>query len=131
MTHGKKWADRRRFTRFRVPTNAFAFFGSRSAKLGQLIDISIGGLSFKYIADVERPYTSRELDILLPGGAFYLAGVPFRTISDYGLDGEREDGLTTRRCGVEFGPLTEAQKIELNYFIEYYSSADGEPSASQ
>ncbi len=130
MTDRKEWADRRRFTRFRVPTNAFAFFGSRAAKLGQIIDISIGGLSFKYMADVERPYTSRELDILLPGGAFYLDGIPFRTISDYGLDGEREEGLTTRRCGVEFGPLTEAQKTELNYFIEYYASADGHASAS-
>ena len=111
--------ERRQHARFSVTTNAFAFFGSRSAKLGQILDISEGGLSFSYLPGNERPYNSMELDILLPGGAFYLNGIPFETISDYTMKSEETPGA--RRCGIAFGSLSNKQRLKLDYFIEFFT----------
>ena len=123
MKNKEDVVDRRRHKRFRVPTSAFTFFGSHSAKLGQILDIGMGGLSFSYVPGDERPYNSQQLDILLPGGAFYLDRIPFETVSDYKM-GSMGHPSRARRCGVEFGPLSDRQKSELNYFIEYYASDD-------
>jgi hypothetical protein len=94
--------------------------------MGDIIDIGSGGLSFRYTAEKEQSIRSSELDILLTDGSFYLNKVPLKTVSDVELEGDPTSGLSTRRCCVQFGDLTNDQKSDLRYFIRSYTSADPE-----
>jgi hypothetical protein len=62
---------------------------------------------------------SRNLDIILAGPRFSVGKVPFKTISDFEIPMECPVGfMAPRRRGVQFGCLTENQKLELEYFIQ-------------
>ena len=117
--------ERRKHKRFQVYVPGHAYDRLSSATLGQIIDIGNGGLSFRYIASKKLPYTSLELDIVLPNRVSYLKKLPSRIMSDSAIDGETSissrAGTTTRRCGVQFGDLTDDQRVDLNYFIHAYT----------
>jgi hypothetical protein len=50
----KKVVEKRKHKRFRSKDLAYAAFGSKAMKIGQIIDISLGGLAFQYIADGDQ-----------------------------------------------------------------------------
>ncbi len=41
--------ERRKYTRYSIKNGSYATISPDSTKLGQIIDISMGGLAFKYI----------------------------------------------------------------------------------
>jgi hypothetical protein len=125
MISGKNPIERRKHKRFKVQYGAFAVFQSNVKKLGQIIDISRGGLAFRYLANGERFKGSDELDILLADNYFHLEKIPFRTISDFGIASEIPyNSITTRRCGVRFGELGQGQISRIEYFIHNYTIAE-------
>lgn len=66
MTNSKELFERRKHKRFHVQDGAFAVLRPHYAELlGQIIDISRGGVSFRYIASEELSNGSFKLDILL------------------------------------------------------------------
>jgi len=87
MSVAEKLVERRKHNRFSVSKGAFVALRPHYGKIGQVVNISMGGLAFTYMADEERPSRSFELDIFLAGGSFYLQEVPFGTISDFHNDG--------------------------------------------
>jgi hypothetical protein len=118
MTNEKEQAERRKHTRFEVREGAFAVLRPDRNIVGEILDISKGGLSFRYITGEEQSRESSGLDILFAGGSFSLAGVPFKTVSDFLMpDGFFSNSTTTRRRGVQFGVLTQEQTGELKSFI--------------
>jgi CheY-like chemotaxis protein len=126
----KEQAEQRRYARFQVPgLRAYAVLRRnwpRPPIMGDIIDIGSGGLSFRYTAVGKQPIQSSELDILLTDGSFYLNKVPLKTVSDLEIEGDASDGITARRCCVQFGDLTDDQTSDLRYFIRNYTSADPE-----
>jgi len=126
----KEIVNQRRYARFEVPSySAYAVFRrhwSRSSIMGNIVDISLDGLSFRYIASEESSYRSSDIDILLTDGSFCLNKVRVNTISDLEANSETSVGLETRRCSVQFGDLTDDQKSDLRYFIQTYTTADPE-----
>jgi len=46
MTENK---EHRKYTRYHVPEGSFVTLGPSNAILGQILDISMGGLAFRYI----------------------------------------------------------------------------------
>jgi hypothetical protein len=84
----------------------------------------MGGLSFAYMADEERPSRSFELDIFLAGGSFDLQEVPFGTISDFHNDGMPLSSVKMRRMNVQFGDLTPHQVSQLEYFIQNHTTGE-------
>lgn len=117
---GKERVERRKHQRFQVPSSAFAGIGSYFGKVGRILDLSMGGLAFRYIG-LEEPNGSSYLDIFMNDLDFYLRNVPFKTISDFPVI---TDGLTTvtlRRRGVRFGKLTPPQRAALEDFIEEHA----------
>ena len=61
---------------------------------------------------------SSELDIFLIGDGFHLDKVPFQTVSDEGIPERLSPGSQkVRRCGVQFGELTQMQILKLKEFI--------------
>jgi hypothetical protein len=118
----KKVVEKRKHKRFRSKDLAYAAFGSKAMKIGQIIDISLGGLAFQYIADGDQINGARELEIYLATNGFHIKDIPFNTISDIALP--KEFSLSTiimRRRGVQFGMLTKFQKTQLGYLIEYHT----------
>jgi hypothetical protein len=116
MTVNKEIVERRKHTRFQVPKSAFVGFGPYDAKVGQIIDVSLGGLAFRYVG-TEEP-ANGELSIFVTERDFYVSHIPFRTISDFEVAGKTSSTpVTLRRSGVQFGILTDHQTYQLEYFL--------------
>ncbi|UCD86681.1 MAG: PilZ domain-containing protein [Desulfobacterales bacterium] len=112
----KTLVERRKHKRIQVRTGAFVGVGPHFNQVGPLIDISMGGLAFRYMAREKQP-DGLSLDIFLTDRDFYLDYVPFTAVSDF-----KTPDTTTRRCSVQFGNLTQSQISCLEHFIAAYTS---------
>ena len=126
LANKKELVDRRKYKRFHVQNGAHAVLGTRYAELlGQIIDISRGGVSFRYVAGEKPSSRSFALDISLAN--FHLGKVPFKDISDCEIANEFLLGsIPIRRRGVQFGELTPGQKRLLEYFVENHTIGEVE-----
>ncbi len=114
--------ERRKHNRFRVRHGGFASLYPHITVVGQIIDIATGGLAFRYVASENRTNGSATLNILLTDGSFSLEKIRFQTVWDYGAPGDFSAGaITLRHCGVEFEELTRGKKLDLEYFIRFYT----------
>jgi hypothetical protein len=115
--------EKRKHKRFEAREGCFVVVWPDFSKQGQIIDISKGGLAFRYIADEEEKISDgAELDILLQDISFYLERVPFRTVYDIEIQNQSTFiPLKMRRMGVEFGELTPNQTALLDYFINNHT----------
>jgi c-di-GMP-binding flagellar brake protein YcgR len=95
----------------------------RSSIIGNIVDISLGGLSFRYIASKKFSYKPSHIDILLSDGSFRLNKVRVHSVSDLEVDSETSFGLETRRHSMQFGELTQSQISQLQYFILNHTTA--------
>lgn len=121
MTNSKQVIERRKHKRFHVEDGTFAVLGSRYGKIGRVIDMSMGGLAFTYIAGEEQDDKSRQLSILLAEDSFHLTKIPFKTVWDTEAKEVPFSTLALRRRGVEFGDLTEHQISQMQYFVEKHT----------
>ena len=122
MIRRKKSDVRRNNTRFRVPEGTFAKVKGSANKVGQMIDISKGGLAFRYIDIGERPNRSFELDMIVKNNGFHLGNVPLITTSDLEADKEFAfSSIPMRRSGGQFGELMDSQISQLEYFIQNHT----------
>ncbi|MDY6988292.1 MAG: PilZ domain-containing protein [Thermodesulfobacteriota bacterium] len=130
MKKAEEPLERRRHARFNVRgIRAYAMVRRHwppSPIMGNIVDIGMGGLSFHYVGTEKQSSRSSHLDILLSNSGFYLHKVPVKTISDVESDPASGVGPGTRRCGIQFGNLTEEQKSHLRYFIQAHTTADPE-----
>jgi hypothetical protein len=117
--------EKRRFERYMAQDLAFAVFRPRFTKLGKIKDISRGGLAFEYVTSEGRMEDSREIDIFISGARFHLTRVPAKAIYDTEIVNH---GFTfapfveMRRCGVQFGELTEVQASQLDDFLKIHTT---------
>jgi hypothetical protein len=119
----ERLVERRKHKRFRMQNSAFVVFGSHAGELGWIIDISRGGLGFRYIAYGDRPNGSSELVIYSADKSFYLEKLPFRTVWDFEVaDQFPSSPMTMRRRGVQIGELTQEQIAQLPYFIKNHTT---------
>ena len=120
--YGKELVEERKHNRFKVQNGGFAALHPQFTVLGQIIDISRGGLAFRYVASEARTSGSAKLSILMTDGSFCFEKVPFKTIWDSAIPYEFSFGpITLRYCGVKFGELTHSQRVDLEYFIRFYT----------
>lgn len=116
--------DQRKHKRFQVHEGVFVVCGPYSNKLGQIMDISMGGLAFRYVAGNHESSEPFELDIFFTGHGCYMSKLPFRTISDFEIVNEIPfSSVTIRRCGVQFGRLMPHQISQLEYLIREHTTA--------
>ena len=118
-TQRMKEVERRKHKRYRSKEGAYAVLSGPVSKMGQILDISRGGLSFRYIDIGDRPRETCVLDILKEDNAFRLENVGFKVISD--LDASKDFPFSTipmRRCGGELTGLSNGQINDLEYLIE-------------
>lgn len=113
---------------------AVATLKSRPNKMGQIKDISMNGLSFRYVNPQDRPYESvestgadqsLELDILMADCRFYISNLPFRIIFDIDVkDNCPFNTIRMKHLGAKLGPLTRNQRERLADLIENHSSEE-------
>ncbi|MEW6595026.1 MAG: PilZ domain-containing protein [Thermodesulfobacteriota bacterium] len=115
MARNDATPERRLFTRFPVRDHAVIAINSR---LGELIDISFGGLAFRYAGAKPWPRQKTQLAMLCGADDFCLQ-VPITVVADTALHPAEKAGQTSamRRCGMQFGELDAKQLIQLIAFI--------------
>ena len=116
--------ERRKYSRFHVPMGVFLSFDAGDSRLGEIIDISMSGLAYRYLSTEEQPNPARRLNIFLNEHDPYVNDVPFETISDFRTSRIPFTPVTVRRSGVRFGELSNAQTSRLEHFIDNYASKE-------
>jgi hypothetical protein len=124
MPNRKRRIERRKYKRFRVPKNAFVLLRPHDSEVGQIIDISSKGLAFDYAGSEQLSSELSELDILITDNHFRLNKVPYKTVSNFETYESPSGSIRKRRCGVQFGGLTESQISQLKHFIQRYTSGE-------
>ena len=129
MIPNQQTVDQREHKRYQVPTNSYISLGSDQPVLGQIIDISMGGMAFRYMGSEELPEES-HLDIYLTENDLCLSKIPFKTVSDQEIpntvlcktvDRIPPSCTTMRRTGLQFGELTPDQRAQLESCILNHS----------
>ena len=122
--------ERRKHIRFLIKAKTFAaFFGPDSnRKIGEIINMSTGGMAFRYLNYEKEPYGSIssdkpvELDIFWDGDGYSLGKVPVKTISDSLISRISSDSIIAmRHCRMKFTELTPLQALKLGHFISNHS----------
>jgi len=114
--------ERRQQKRFKAQEGAFAALVDQESRLGQIKDISLHGLSFRYIDNHEKLKNASELKIILGNRGLYLDKLPFKIISDFEIESEFSLSMVNmRQIGLEFGELTPGQRNRLDRFIKNHT----------
>ena len=113
--------ERRKHGRLQGKDGALVSLGAEIERMWHLIDISKGGLAFRYLGGMEEPELFSELVLLTKEVSFFLEKIPFTVVADCEMNGRFLSRYTLRRCGVRFGSLTPDQSVQLQYFITKYA----------
>jgi hypothetical protein len=112
--------EQRAHERFHVKEGVFAVIKKDSDSkmtVGQIIDISRGGMSFKYLADSEPMDGMNKLDIYFTGHGAQLKDIPFKVVTDFMLDSPFPlSSVFMRRGCLQFRDMS---NDHLNRFIEF------------
>ena len=127
MSNKKKQTERRKHKRFRVIGNTFVRLGSSSYQTCLIIDISLGGLSFRYYEGITeiKEFNSTEtgkLDIIGVNDSFRIRQIPFETVYDIEVESENPwHSFNSRKRGVRFTRLTHRHRSQLEKFIKAHA----------
>jgi len=104
---------------------ALTVFNAKPAKLGKIDNISMGGLMFHHADNKEQLSQSLILDILLADCGFYLANIPFKTITDVVIPDEVfSDAIEIRQVRLQFKKLNTIQQARLEDFISDHGTGE-------
>jgi hypothetical protein len=107
---------------------ACAVFNAKPVKLGKIDNISMGGLMFYHADSKEQFSQALVLDILLADCGFYLADIPFNTITDVVIPDEvSSDAIEIRQVRLQFQQLNAIQQARLENFIMNHGTEIGAP----
>ncbi len=121
MVGRKRTVERRKNKRYKAVEGAYAAISPNSHKLGQIIDISMGGLSFKYIdtsGETKKEDSFNEEAIFLSSMGYYVGDLPFRTVADYEVTNAPSfSSMKVRKRHLKFTDLTFKQLFDLDYYL--------------
>jgi hypothetical protein len=120
MVNRSEFVERRKFERFQVSDGGVALVtppGPYSTVVGDIMDINMAGLSFRYVSDQTVSEKASELTIASPEHEIYLRNLPIETISDFEMAKMPFGSMSPRRHSLKFGELTEEQTSHLEHFI--------------
>jgi len=108
--------ERRKHKRYQLSDDILVF---NETTFGQIINISKGGLAFRFLTSKEITQDAYfELGILNSSSGFYLENIPCKTVTSTDSAPIHPTGSTiVRRNGVEFGELTSEQRQKIEEFL--------------
>jgi hypothetical protein len=115
-------SDNRKHIRYRVKDHVYVGLRSETEEeVGQILDISKGGLSLHYPEAFEKKREYTDLGIF-SNMELAVERIAFRSVSDIKLaGGPKLNGPNLRRRSLQFENLTPEQEIKLDYFISNYT----------
>jgi hypothetical protein len=123
MSYADLAVERRLHARYKV-IDVSAVVGER--KLGQIIDMSLGGLSFRYIENGPEEGGRIDLGILFGTNGHYLEKLPTEVVSDTVLSqGSPSHPMAIRKRSLKFLNLTDKQREQLASFIKVHAAVVG------
>ncbi|MDY0221222.1 MAG: PilZ domain-containing protein [Desulfobacterium sp.] len=118
MNTTKKTVERRKHKRYKAKEGAYAAISPHSRRLGQIIDISMGGLSFKYIDNSDEQEEKPERSIFLSSLGYYVGELPFKTIEDCEITNYPSfSSMRLRKRRVKFTELSFKQLFDLDFYL--------------
>lgn len=119
--------EQRKTIRFKPVKRIFASLGSDLGQVGKIIDVSLGGVSFEFISDVEVGEDKTHLDIFTMDDGIRLSGLPCflvyqSSVSLPGRKGNAVEAFMNRRCGLKFDNLQCEQWVRLAELLEKEAS---------
>ncbi|MBI9083124.1 MAG: PilZ domain-containing protein [Desulfobacterales bacterium] len=121
---GPNESERRRYERFAIQGNAFAVLLSDTPRLGQIIDISRGGMSFRYVDDAGAISDRADLDIFLLNQPVLMKSVAVRSRCDFQIEPRKSStSETVRRCCVEFVALGPGHSYALDELLQHHTQS--------
>ena len=109
--------ESRRCRRFPVKDGVIAL----DSVYGEIIDVSFGGLSFRYTAYDDMTTEPAEFGIIFGGEELFFDNIPLTNVCDIVRDEKAGGGGEVRRRGMAFGDLVPEQVIVLARFIRQFS----------
>jgi hypothetical protein len=112
--------EQRAHERVRVKEGVFAVIkkdNNSRMTVGQIINISRGGMSLKYLADSEPMDGVQKVDIYYTGHGAQLKDIPFKVITDFRLESPFPfSSVFMRRGCLQFQDMS---NDHVNQFIEF------------
>ena len=123
--------ERRKNERFQAQENTFVRPSSNSQRYWKIIDISKGGLAFRYVSKGREKWDrSHELDIVKRSTSrdtlYSVRKIPFENVSDFEIVQEPVSYFAVRRYSVQFGKITDYQISRLEAFIPSHTLAEAQ-----
>jgi hypothetical protein len=120
--------ERRIAKRLRAVDGALAALSPETGRVGQIQNISLNGLAFRYIAD-DSPNadlnTTVKLQLLFAGKGIWLDSLPVKWIADVDIPADSSfSGIPVRQTSLQFISLTESQKARLKEYIHLFTEKD-------
>ena len=114
----RRVSERRRKKRYKARPGTFAALVNGTQRLGQIKDISLVGLSFRYIDSREQGRPRGVLKILMAGGGLVMDDLPYRPVSDIEVVSESAfSSVKMRQMHIAFEDLSPRQLSLLDEFI--------------
>jgi len=116
--------EKRKFKRLKGKEGAFAAFikPNEIVNMGQIQDISMGGLCFRYLSTREDNTECSHIKIFGSNDRFiHLDRVQCRIVYDHEIPEGSWEQISTRRCGVEFENLSLKHLSTLKEFLDTFS----------
>ena len=118
MNNTEKTVEKRKYNRFKTREDIYVAVVNDSTKVGQIMNISPGGLAISYIGESAQIVDWHKMDIFLGRNRFYLKEIPFKIISDFSIKNKNPfSTVFMRQCSGQFGRLTQEQKSQLDHLI--------------
>ena len=113
--------DNRRFPRLSVEQEFYARLYSRfNDDIGQVMDISLGGISARTISD-EKDQDIVGLDIFLPKSKFIINRIPCKTVAKFRIANESPiSSIVSNRYCLKFESLTAEQNSQLGCLLKSF-----------
>ena len=106
---------------------ACAVYNSKPAIMGQIVDVSQGGLSFDCIDEAWPSEKSLKLDILSANDKFYMGRIKFKPVHERkSKDTTSLSPIRMKKQGIQFVDLSFKQLSRLERFLRHHT--DGEAS---
>jgi len=116
--------EKRKFKRFKGKEGAFAAFmrPNELINMGQIQDISMGGLCVRYLSTHTNHEGCSAIKIFGSNDRFiHLDRVQCRIVYDHEIPEGSWEQISTRRCGVEFENLSLKHLSTLKEFLDTFS----------
>jgi len=121
MGRKKTITEKRKHKRFQAKDGAYAAISPQSRKLGQILNISMGGIAFKYIDNNDEEKEQEKLpeeSIFLSSLGYYVGDLPFKTVEDVEIaDYPSFSSMKMRKRRVQFTDLSFKQLFDLDFYV--------------